>query len=214
MNICDPIKELTEDEIIHSLKHKEQIIISIHEKMYFIRKEIVKTDDIIEIASFHSSETTDMPSGKGQHKDLSDVLLKYYKYMEKQKKEFNDIFWTLIQREMRIERIWMCFLLLDEPYYTYIKRLYVDGDKYDVVEEESGFSRQVFGKYRKEAISLILHFYNSDKSMIELSEISQRKIVNRKHYEQENKCLKQNNAQLTLTDVFGYEDKKNKDLGE
>lgn len=209
MNICDPIKELTEDEIIYSLKNKEKLIVSIHEKMYFIRKEVVKTEDIIEMASFHSSEITDMPSGKGVHKDLSDVLLKYYKYMDSQKKEFKDLFWTLTQREMRIERIWMCFLLLDEPYYTYIKRLYVDCEKYDAVEADSGFSRQVFGKYRKEAILLIMHFYNSDKSMMELSEISQRGLMYPKKDKKERQASNQNDGQISLMDILEAGEKKN-----
>ncbi len=179
IDICAPLRELTEDEVKYTLRNKEAIIISIHEKMYFIQKDISQTDDMIEMASFRSTEITDMPSGKGTHKDLADVLLKYYKYMDDQKKQYTDLFRTLIDREMRTERIWMCFLLLDEPYYGYIKRLYVDGEKYDTVEAESGFSRQVFGKYRKEAMELIIRFYNSDKNMLELSEQSQKSLLHK-----------------------------------
>ena len=177
VDICAPLQELTENEVKYTLRNKKTIIIGIHEKMYFIQKEISQTNELIERASFRSNEITDMPSGKGTHRELTDVLLKYYKYMDLQKKEYIDLFRILIEREKRTERIWMCFLLLDEPYYEYIKRLYVDGEKYDTVEAESGFSRQVFAKYRKEAIELILRFYNSEKSMLELSEQSQKSLL-------------------------------------
>lgn len=179
IDICAPLWELTEEEIKYTLRNKYAIIVSIHEKMHFIKKEIAQADDMIRTASFRSSEIIDMPSGNGNHRDLTDVLLKYYKYMDVQKNQYTDMFWNLIEREKRTERIWMCFLLLEEPYYTYLKRLYVDGEKYEAVEQDSGFSRQVFAKYRKEAVGLIIHFYYSEKSMPELHQQAQRSLIHR-----------------------------------
>ena len=95
----------------------------------------------------------------------------------------------------------MCFLLLDEPYYDYIKRLYVNGEKYDTVEAESGFSRQVFGKYRKEAMDLIIRFYNSEKDMLELSEQSQKSLL-RKGIESQKETQPEAVHQLSLDEIF------------
>lgn len=211
MNICAPIKRLTEDEIKDILKHKEELIISIHDKMYMTKKEMSKTDDIIEMASFPSSQLNDMPGGKGEHKDLSDVLLKYYKYLNRQKEEYNELFWILIQRELRIERVWMCFLLLDEPYYSYIKKLYVDNEKYETVERESGYAGSTFRKYRKEAIELIIYFYESDKSMTELMELSQKKLIEHEKIiiEEKDDSSDAENHQISITDFMEIKNIKN-----
>lgn len=173
----EPSRVLTEDEIIYTLKNKDVLMKSINEKLCFIKQELNQNDEMIETASFHSPKITDMSCGHGTHKDLADVLLTYGKNIQNKRNEWLDVLTILIERKNRIERIWLCFLILEEPYYTYMKRLYVDGEKYFTVETESGFSRQVFAKYRKEALGLIEGFYFSTKNLLELSMQFQRKQV-------------------------------------
>ena len=62
----------------------------------------------------------------------------------------------LILQEELIEQVWDSYMRLEEPYYSIIHQMYVQGMLYATVERESGWSRQVFEKKRKKGIGLIL----------------------------------------------------------
>lgn len=196
INLFDePSDSLTEDEIIYTLKNKEILTKSIDEKLGIIQKELDRKEDneMIETASFRSMEITDV-SCIGKNKDLTDVIIQYYANRQEKRDEYLKLFGILAARKRRMERIWLCFLTLEEPYYTYIKRLYVDGEKYATVEMESGFSRQVFAKYRKEALQLIIRFYFSDNSMF--------KSVHNHKKKRKRKVQKTNMEQITMYDFL------------
>lgn len=199
INLFDePSKALTEEEIIYTLKNKEILMKSIDEKLGIIQKELDRKEDneMIETASFRSMEITDV-SCMGKNKDLTDVIIQYYTNRQEKRDEYLKLFGILVTRKRRIERIWLCFLTLDEPYYTYIKRLYVDGEKYATVETESGFSRQVFAKYRKEALQLIIRFYFLDNSML-------KSVQNHKSHKKKRKRKVQKTGmeQITMYDFL------------
>lgn len=202
-----PFGVLTEDEIIYTLKNKETLLKSINEKLYFVKNELCNdNNEMIETASFRSLGITDISCAGGRNKDLMDVLTRYYANRREKEEEYLKFSKILIKRKYRIERIWQCFLILEEPYYTYIKRLYVEGEKYITVEAESGFSRQVFAKYRKEALNLMIHFYDLPQSMQELSCQFQRNKNNKvsKNKKKQKGCQKIHNGmeQISMYDFL------------
>uniref|UniRef100_UPI0040579BFD hypothetical protein n=1 Tax=Agathobacter sp. TaxID=2021311 RepID=UPI0040579BFD len=165
--------DITEDEIKHILRNREMLMASIQDKMYTIRHDIIWTRDVIEMVSLPCKTLSDMPGIHNRHMDIGDVYEKYEKRLNRRRTEFIEMMEALSDKEEKIERVWASYLALDEPYYSIVNRMYVQNELYATVEAESGYSRHVFEKYRKEAVSLIRHFYDSEKSMASLFEMQQ-----------------------------------------
>ena len=65
----------------------------------------------------------------------------------------------LSEEEAMIDRVWTCFIKLDEPYYSIARALYVEKQPYKYVEQESGFSHRAFEERRRQAIKSIEVMY-------------------------------------------------------
>lgn len=159
---------ISEKDVIEILRFKQALLDAIPEKLYTIRCDISNTDDIIEMISLSCKTISDMPKGTGGHNDLSEVYERCQNKLRERNQEFIKIINDLINRKEQIHRVWSCFMALNEPYYSILHRRYVQNELYDTVQKESGFSMQVFEKYRKRAISSIIDLYNSDASESEL----------------------------------------------
>ena len=155
---------ITEDDVKRILQSKDTYLNSIYEKMDTIHKEMNRTDDLMKMVSLRRSNLSDMPKGKNGHNDLSAVYEKYITALEKRDTEYADFFESLQLEELSIQRVWLCFQALNEPYYGILKRLYVDGELYATVESESGVSIRVFEERRKTAIRMIMELYASDQT--------------------------------------------------
>lgn len=160
--------DITEADVKYFLRNKDKLIMDIHEKIHQINRSVKQVNDIMESVSYHSTEVSDMPHARNGHKDMSDVYEKYLHKRDERLLEYKQMLWALMMKEETIERVWSCFLALSEPYYSIIKHLYVENELYATAEAESGLSRQVFEKYRKRAMELIIGFYHSDKTDAEL----------------------------------------------
>lgn len=192
---------ITENEIKDILRQRNNRIAAIQEKIYTIDKDIKNTESIIEMVSFRRPEISDMPRGKGNHTDLGDTYLNYREILEQRTREYNKLLYEMIREEICIERVWQCYLLLGEPYFTILTDLYVKNEKYIIVEQESGYSRQVFEGYRKNGIELILEFYNSSKSAAELAEGSIAAEIQRSR-EKHKKESDKENYQISMEDIM------------
>ena len=73
------------------------------------------------------------------------------------------MYWELILKEQLIEQVWDAYMHLEEPYYSIVNRMYIQGMLYATVERESGWSRQVFEKKRKKGIGLMLYRINNNE---------------------------------------------------
>ncbi len=154
--------KISEKDVIKILQHKESMLDAIYEKIYSIKQEMLNTDEVIEMVALSCKQVSDMHSSAGEHKDLFEVYERYLSQLKKRGKEYKVVLQALILKEEMILRVWSCFLALDDPYYTILNRRYVHNELYDAVQKESGYSLQVFEKYRKRAIQGIIKLYFSD----------------------------------------------------
>ena len=197
--------EISKDDVKDFLRNRDKIKIEIYDKIYTINCDIRKTNDIIEMVSFQHAELSDMPKGSRKHKDLSDTYLKYQKILDERSTEYSNLLYGLIQKENAIERVWLCYLVLAEPYYSILSELYVKDQKYEVAESASGYSRQVFEKHRKRGVELILELYSSKKSMAELTEFVMKAAQTRERVKHK-EVYEVTNYQLSLEDMLKTED--------
>lgn len=160
--------EITEDMIKNILRNKDSLINTIHKKMHMLNTDIYRKNDILVSVSLQSKRISDMPKSFGDYKDIHDVYERYEKKVEEQKYEFQIQFWNLAEAEEMIERVWLCFMALGEPYFSVLETMYVKNEKYMSTQENSGMSNQTFNKKRKKGIEMIIKLYNSDISEVQL----------------------------------------------
>ena len=158
------IGSITEQEIKNILRNRERLLVSIHQKMSVIEQDMAKTDDMIETMSMPATTISGMPRGSTKQKDLGDVYRNYKKILKRRNEDYKAMYCELILQEDMIEQVWDAYMRLEEPYYSIINRMYVQSMLYAVVEQESGWSRQVFEKKRKKGIGLILETINKNKT--------------------------------------------------
>lgn len=196
--------EISKENVKDFLRNRDKIKIEIYDKIYTINCEIRKTNDIIEMVSFQHAELSDMPKGSKNHKDLSDTYLKYQKILDERSKEYSSLLYGLIQKEEAVDRVWQCYMVLAEPYYSILTEMYVKDQKYEVAEATSGYSRQAFEKHRKRGVDLVLELYNSKKSMNELCEYTIKASKNREQVKHRG-VFEEENYQLSLEDMLKME---------
>ena len=180
---------INEDDVKRILQSKDTYLSSIYEKMDAIHKEMNRTDDLMKMVSLRRSNLSDMPKGKNGHNDLSAVYEKYINALERRDTEYADFFESLQREELSIQRVWLCFQALNEPYYGILKRLYVDGELYATVESESGVSIRAFEERRKKAICMIMELYASDQTeanLIMLRRSMEKERLSKGHYQKKN----------------------------
>ena len=94
------------------------------------------------------------------YKELADLI---FPNINKTVEDYKAMYCELILQEDMIEQVWDAYMRLEEPYYSIINRMYVQSMLYAVVEQESGWSRQVFEKKRKKSI---FFWWNQKKVVI------------------------------------------------
>ena len=127
-----------------------------------------KNDDILESVAYPSTGISGRPSGKGGHKDLGDVLVRYNRQLCNRNEEIRKIMWELVEEEDSISRVWACFYALNDPYYSILYALYVENQLYQTVEDSFDVSHKTFEKYRQRGMELLLRLYNSGESIAKL----------------------------------------------
>lgn len=160
--------KIDENIVKDVLRNRKNKINSIHRKMNYLTSDIDLKNEILTSICLRSQRLSDLPKARGRKKDMSDVYEAYQKSFEEQKYEIQEQFWKLVEQEDMIERVWQCFLALEEPYFSILEAIYVKQEKYEVVLEESGLSNQPFNEKRRHGIEAIIMLYNSDFSMHQL----------------------------------------------
>lgn len=170
-------KPITERDVTEILRHKDNYISIIHRKLYTVSRDLHNTNDIILSVSLPSG----MPGRKGIPKDLEAVYEKYRIVLKQRKKDYQDMIFNLIEEEMSIVRVWMCYLTLGEPYATILDKVYVQKQLYTAAELESDIAHSTFERKRQEGIKLIMKYYNSGRSVSELEELKKESGMKKRH---------------------------------
>ena len=160
------IKRVSEMMIKEILRHKDQKIDTIHRKMLNLYEELDSNDSVP--AALPSIKSDGMPSGKGGHTDLGDVLISMQKQRYEHWEEVRRMMWELSEQENMINRVWACFNALEDPFYSILCQIYVNNQKYQSVEDEYDISHKTFEKKRQEGVYQIMRYYESSSSVSEL----------------------------------------------
>lgn len=162
------MRNLNQTEIKDILRHREEKLANIHKKMFHLYKEIGDTDEILNAVAFSPTALTGMPGGKGGHKDLGDVLLRYNWQIHQRNEDIRRIMWELVEEEDSISRVWACLHGLSDPYYSILHEVYVKNQLYQSVEERFNASHKTFERYRQRGMEQLAGYYNSGDCIAEL----------------------------------------------
>ena len=192
---------INEKDVQNILRNKEKLKVGIHRKMYFINRDMSQDEEMYELVAYPSTEVSDMPRRKGWHKDLGDVVLKYKALLEERKSEYKEFLWELVLQEEQINRVWLCFMALNDPCFSILECMYVHGEKYEIALLQSGYSRQVFEKYRKRGLDAILLLYNSDQTTQQIDIVSNSAKKQRSEAKKEI-ISEVSNQQISMDDII------------
>lgn len=127
---------ITEDRIKKILSNREKMLNDINKKMVLLFREVSRSDmgvfmdELIAEKSISAAHNSLLPGPKGgKKKDLSDLIIKLEKDREIRRKELLTMLTELSNQEDVVNRVWACYLALDDPYYTLLSQLYVENDR-------------------------------------------------------------------------------------
>ncbi len=200
---------LDEAAVKDILQNREKKIENIHKKMLSLYQELGRNDEVLETVAYPKSELKGMQGGKGNHKDLGDVLLQYNHQLCNRNEEIRKIMWELVEEEESISRLWACFYALNDPFYSILNALYVENQLYQAVENNFDMSHKTFEKYRQRGIELLLLFYNSDESIAKLMRSSSKEKTDRRQGKRKKEQKNSGYEQISLSSL---EKKEKKDV--
>ena len=192
--------KMTEDRVKNILRFRNSKLKNIHQKMISLYEDANDTDSVLETVALPAQNISGMPGARGEHKDLGNVLINYYR----RNAEIREMMWALSQEEQSINRVWACFHVLEEPFYDIIRRLYVVGELYQTVEHESGLTHSYFDKKRMEGLQLIIEYYESGES---ISNLMYKYRSKKKSSKKEKKKMQNSFQQLSLEDLMKGDNK-------
>lgn len=155
------MRKVSENEVKDILRNYDRKIESIHQQMLNLYEEL-DSDSLMSEVAFPAADMFGMSGTKGNHGDLSNVLLAYQSKRYERKTEVLAMMWELTEEEEVLRRVWRCMQLLEYPYYTILNELYVKNQLYYAVEQNYGRSHHTFEKHRKKAVERLLACYHSE----------------------------------------------------
>ena len=167
LGITEREKDVDEETIKDILRYYPEKIKNIRQKMLSLYQE-TESEEVLSALALPPINMSGMPGAKGNHKDLGDVLISYQKQIWKRNEEIREMMWQLSEEEAMVRRVWACFHVLDNPYYSILHALYVENQLYMAVESSFDMSHKTFEKYRRDGINLLIRFYESNETIPEL----------------------------------------------
>lgn len=167
LGITEREKDVDEETIKDILRYYPEKIKNIRQKMLSLYQE-TESEEVLSAVALPPINMSGMPGAKGNHKDLGDVLISYQKQIWKRNEEIREMMWQLSEEEAMVRRVWACFHVLDNPYYSILHALYVENQLYMAVESSFDMSHKTFEKYRRDGINLLIRFYESNETIPEL----------------------------------------------
>lgn len=113
------------------LRHHSELTQQIHKQVLEIREKLDEVQQqTIEMASYPKIDLSQEGGGRGTHKDLADVYLRYQKLVNEQEEQLAAEMHVLTIHAEGIHRLYLCFQTLIGEEHDIIDRLYVKGELY------------------------------------------------------------------------------------
>lgn len=133
------------------LRHHSELTQQIHKQVLEIREKLDEVQQqTIEMASYPKIDLSQEGGGRGTHKDLADVYLRYQKLVNEQEEQLAAEMHVLTIHAEGIHRLYLCFQTLIGEEHDIIDRLYVKGELYKSVEQDMGLNHRIFEGKRKD----------------------------------------------------------------
>lgn len=171
---------ISDETIKDILRNRDIKLESIQTRMMLLYEE---TDEsLLKEIVLPGSRNTGMPTAKWEKRDLSSLIQTIEHRRVERGEEIREIMWQLSEEESMINRVWVCFCALEEPYFSILQMLYVKNEKYETVEKTFDMSHKTFEKKRADGIRLLKQYYESESSAADLmrKRFSQSKKKSRK----------------------------------
>lgn len=160
------------EEIIYVLTRYKELIrrnLEMKKALYEEMDWEIADKELIEALALKGRGAGTISSG-GDTRGLDDLVIrkkdKKKAYMRELQKriEFLDGEWEVIQR------VWVCLQALPVDQYNILKMMYLEKEKWNVIERQLAISHGSLVKKRKEALIHIQKMYNSSFSNLQLAE--------------------------------------------
>ncbi|MCI6867278.1 MAG: hypothetical protein MR871_04890 [Lachnospiraceae bacterium] len=172
-DITNEIKEIlmNKDEKINIVHQKRRAVIN---EMAALERNVLD-EEYIRIASMPRKNVEYYSVGLlRDDRDLYHILVESKEQIKERKTVLRTMLWRLADEEDMINRIWVCFMSLEGLEFSILNQLYVEKKPYKQVENESGLSHMPFEQKRKNAILHIRQKYLSNKTLIDIFNVSKR----------------------------------------
>lgn len=151
---------ITQNKVKTILKNKDSMLLDIDRKIAALVTEL-SNDDMIKERCLSAVKLSQTSSKGCDHGDLSDVIIDIEEHNADRRKELSRLIIHLNKQKKEIDKVWAGFLLLDEPYYDVINKLYVENGQYYNVQNDLKLSEGQFERYRKKGILMIISYVES-----------------------------------------------------
>ena len=174
---CNMIKEILmqKDEKLDVINKKMQ---ALYIEMETLENECIRAASLPgKNSEYHMNGQS---GGDKSTKDLYHVLIASKRQYDERKMMLRKLLWSLREQADMINRIWICFISLDNNDFNILNNLYVVKNTYKQVEKESGLSHVTFERKRKDALENIRKMYMSNQISRDIYNRSRKK---KKHSE-------------------------------
>lgn len=174
------MEKINENFVKNVLARHGELLQDIHKRILLLYEELSDTNSIIQSAAIKKMELGQVGGGGRNVRDLTDVMLAHQRIVKDREREVYAGLQSLMDEEEVINRIWCCFQALSDKEYKCLEELYVKGEPYKAVEQESGVSHRAFEQTRADAIREILRWYESDLGNVEIIALGRTNMGGRK----------------------------------
>ena len=156
------MKEITIPYVKYVLGHKKEILLAGREIIKLLYEELNRSDfSVREVAYVKLLNEQSSTSICGKKRDMSDVLIRQKKIYQRQMQDLRSEMMYILDEEEVVNRIWICFSVLENPGKKYLEELYVYNNLYRYVENQSGVSHRTFELRRSQAMKRLMSLYYS-----------------------------------------------------
>ena len=118
--------EISLEEIKTILSNYKGLKKQIRKHISDLYDDLMDTDNLIETVSIKKTEISEMGTKGGSKKDLSDIIIRHECILKRWYREISYEIESLMKKDEKIRRVWLCYQLISEECYEVVTKIYVE----------------------------------------------------------------------------------------
>ena len=118
--------EISLEEIKTILSNYKGLKKQIRNHISDLYDDLMDTDNLIETVSIKKTEISEMGTKGGSKKDLSDIIIRHECILKRWYREISYEIESLMKKDEKIRRVWLCYQLISEECYEVVTKIYVE----------------------------------------------------------------------------------------